>query len=257
LILALLGSGLLFLCCLSCSGIGVGFLLFESAREEQPTAFVPRIEPNPEPVGRIAPNPRPGAVEPPLNLLPQKPSEFPPALASPQAEERIQNGDFEQGLKGFRSAYRHLPEGLREENTFALVRNPNQVHFQAASFGDHTSGTGLLMAVNGGNEPNRLLWGQTVAVRPGTEYTFSLWLTSWFSLAPAELEVHINGKPLQKFLAPLQCGDWKECKARWSAGADKEAMIEIFNLTCAHAGNDFALDDISLRGPPPDPPDRM
>jgi hypothetical protein len=200
----------------------------------------------------MPPNPGPAAVEPPLNLLPQKPSEFPPALASPQADERIRNGDFEQGLKGFRCGYRHLPEGLREELTFAVVRNPNQVHFQAASLGDHTSGKGLLMAINGGKEPDRLLWGQTVAVRPGAEYTFSLWLTSWFPLAPAELEVHINGKPLQKFVAPLQCGEWRECKAKWSAGTDREATIEIFNLTCAHSGNDFALDDISLRGPPPD-----
>jgi hypothetical protein len=167
------------------------------------------------------------------------------------ADELVHNGDFEQGVKGFRTAYRHSPGNIGNALTFAIVRNPREVHHSAASFGDHTSGTGFMIAVNGGNAVDSVLWGQTVAVRPGGEYSFSLWVTSWYPDAPAELEVRINGKPLGRILASSRCGEWKEFRAKWHSGGDKQAAIEIFNFTTQISGNDFAIDDISLRGPRP------
>ncbi len=37
--------------------------------------------------------------------------------------------------------------------------------------------------------------------------------------------------------------------ASWNSGMDETAQIEIFNLNSDISGNDFAIDDISLRGP--------
>lgn len=254
LVIALVGSVVLLFGCLTCLGAGVIYLWsIPSSRATSPVARAsPR--PVPEPVAQGPFNQFPGPIDQPdLNRpLENKPVDFPPAQAAERADERIHNGDFEQGAKGFRSAYRQAQDGLREEFMFAIVEDPSQVHFQAARFGDHTSGRGLMMAVNGANIVNGLLWGQTVAVRPGADYTFSLWVTSWFPSAPAELEVRINGNSIGKIVAPLECGQWKELSVKWNAGTDREAAIEIFDLTSAHSGNDFAIDDISLRGPRPD-----
>jgi hypothetical protein len=193
-------------------------------------------------------------VPPPVMAGPGvPPAEFPPATAAPRQDERVRNGDFTQGLKGFRTAYRHSPANVRDALTFCLARSPREAHGDAAAFGDHTSGDGLMMVVNGADAVDRVLWGQTVPVRAGAEYTFSLWLTSWYATAPAELEVRVNGKSLGKVVAPARCGEWKQFRAAWSSGADKQASVEIFDLTRAISGNDFAIDDISLRGPPPAP----
>jgi hypothetical protein len=251
LVLGLLGSGVLLMSCLCCFGVGLGSLGFAPRAQDPPPVFVPAPLAGPAPAVELPPDPGPGEVGPPGIVRLDQPFAFPPALPSPRADERIRNGDFEQGLKGFRSAYRHSPGNIRDEFTFAIVRSPREVHDSAAAFGDHTSGTGLMMTVNGADAADRLLWGQTLAVCPGAEYTFSLWLASWFSMAPAELQIQINGKVLGRVVASPQCGEWKHFQAKWNAGAVKEASIEIVNLTRAISGNDFAIDDISLRGPPP------
>jgi S1-C subfamily serine protease len=196
----------------------------------------------------------PPFVPPPLVPGPAgSPPEFPPAAAAPRQDERIRNGDFTQGLKGFRTAYRHSPADVHDALTFCLARSPREAHRDAAAFGDHTSGDGLMMVVNGGDAVDRPLWGQTVPVRAGAEYTFSLWLASWYAAAPAELEVRVNGKSLGKVVAPARCGEWKQFSAAWRSGPDVQASVEIVNLTRAISGNDFAIDDVSLRGPPPGP----
>jgi hypothetical protein len=250
IVVALAGLSVFLLGCLSCFGVGVSTFLMKPQPAEQLTSLSPRADSRPD-LGEQEPFPRPNAPQPPPNAPGDKPIDLPPARRAALADELIRNGDFEQGMKGFRTAYRHSPDTILDTLTFALVRNPQQVHMDAAAFGDHTSGLSMLMAINGGDAVDRLLWGQTVGVRPGADYTLSLWLTSWFPFSPAELEVRINGRIVQKCLAPDQPGEWKEFKAKWNAGADKEASLEIFNLTRAISGNDFALDDISLRGPAP------
>ena len=182
---------------------------------------------------------------------PRGPETLPPAKPPAQADERIANGDFEQGARGFRTGYQHSPGNLRESGTFCVVTDPHNAHDSAASFNDHTSGRGFLLAVNGSDLPDLLLWGQDVAVKPGAEYTLSLWVASWFFTSPAELEVRINGREVGRVIASTKTGEWKELRATWTAGNDSRAVIEIYNRTREISGNDFAIDDISLRGPAP------
>jgi hypothetical protein len=173
---------------------------------------------------------------------------FAPAL---RADELIRNGDFEQGNKEFGTAYKHSPGNVLDVLTYDVVKDPNTAHRDAASFADHTSGKGYMMVVNGGDAADQALWEQTVEVQPGAEYTFSLWVASWYASSPAELDVHINGKSVGKVVAPEKCGEWKQLKVKWDAGKQSSAKIEIFDLNTQFSGNDFALDDISLQGPSP------
>jgi hypothetical protein len=270
LVLMLAGAGTALMLCLAGIGGIVGYLLLapreandlRAARAaEMPPAPLPpawnKPQPDAGPPNALPPNPPPPNAPPPnAPPAPRSPmeaqAEFPSATPSARADELIRNGDFEQGLKGFRTGYRHSPRHVRDDLTFCLARSPSEGHNDASAFSDHTSGSGLMMVVNGGNAVDKVLWGQTVAIRPETEYTFSLWLASWYHTSPAQLEVRINGKVLGQIVAPTRCGEWKAFTATWRSGAEKHAAVEIFNLTRQISGNDFAIDDISLRGPRPD-----
>jgi hypothetical protein len=164
-------------------------------------------------------------------------------------QERLRNGDFEQGHKGFRTQYGYSPGNVRPELAYDILANPQDAHAEAAPFGDHTTGKGKMLLVNGGHAIDQLVWGQTTDVRPGADYTFSLWVASWTPISPAQLDVRINGKSIGQVTAPPQVGQWTELRMKWNAGDAKAAAIEIYDLNQGFAGNDFALDDISLRGP--------
>src|SRR5262249_9477766 len=85
------------------------------------------------------------------------------------------NGDFEAGNTGFTSDYTYSPGDISPEGTYNIVRNPHDSHPGGASFGDHTSGTGLMLAANGASNTNLVVWRQSVAVVPNTTYEFSGW----------------------------------------------------------------------------------
>ena len=250
--LILLGAGGLALLLLVCGFGGVGWLfLRQSARREEPV-IRRDVEPV-EPVVPVVPDrPAPRVVDNrPAPRAEDRPA--PPVEAAPadDAEERVRNGDFEQGNRGFRSDYRLSHDNVRPELSYDLVADPRHAHAEAASFGDHTSGKGRMMVVNGGVAPGLVVWGQIVAVRPGADYTFRLWVASWTPFSPADLDVRINGTSVGRAQAPAAVGQWQELRVAWKAGADGTAAIEILGLNPAFSGNDFALDDISLRGPAP------
>jgi CARDB len=162
----------------------------------------------------------------------------------------IVNGDFEAGNTGFSTQY--FRGSLLAPQTYDILRNPRDGHPSAASFGDHTSGSGLMMAVNGAERANVLVWSQTVSVVPNTDYSFSSWVASWTS-GPGDLSIlanldfSINGSSLGASLAPDPVGVWQRFTAGWNSGANTSATIRIIDLHIGH-GNDFALDDITLTG---------
>ncbi len=91
-----------------------------------------------------------------------------PALA---ADNLITNSDFEGGNTGFDTEYTYLDPAntgtwtLGPEGMYTVSTNPNLYHSAWASFGDHTTGTGKMMIVNGAidSEP-KVLWSQDVSL---------------------------------------------------------------------------------------------
>jgi hypothetical protein len=93
----------------------------------------------------------------------------------------ITNGNFSNGNVGFDTDYTfYTPANTTfAQKAYGIVLNPNswEIGFSAACV-DHTTGSGFMMVVDGSifNGGNDLVWGQTVAVTPGQNYTFSYWL---------------------------------------------------------------------------------
>lgn len=157
----------------------------------------------------------------------------------------IVNGDFEAGNTGFFSNYLYSPTNLVPEGTYAVLPNPQTAHAGFAPCGDHTSGGGNMMAVNGAGIPNLNVWCQTVAIQPNTQYVFSAWVTSLHPSSPARLQFSINGSPIGPiFTAPSTTCTWLNFYTLWNSGTNTSATICIVNQNTTLGGNDFALDDI-------------
>ncbi len=164
----------------------------------------------------------------------------------------ITNGDFSNGNSGFTSDYTVGTGGafgqLTNPATYAITTNPSLVHTQFASFGDHTTGTGQMMVVNGAAVANQNIWCQTITVTPNTDYNFAAWFASCTVNNPAILQFSVNGTLLgAPANAPAVTGVWMPFNATWNSGASTSATICITNQNIAAAGNDFALDDISFK----------
>lgn len=157
----------------------------------------------------------------------------------------IANGDFESGDTGFYSDYDKLPLYLGE-GRYNISTNPILENGYFTSFGDHTSGSGLMMVVNGFPEPNRTVWSQTVMVTPYTDYNYSTWIASAYPTSPAQLQFLIDSDVIGTFTAPSTPGIWQKFATTWNSGSRTSVIIKIIDLEIARGGNDFALDDISL-----------
>lgn len=160
----------------------------------------------------------------------------------------ITNGDFSAGDSGFGSGYGFavtddcLPPGI-----YDVVAQPSDCHPYWATFGDHTSGAGNMMVINGAGSVNVEVWSETVSVIADTQYYFSTWIASSHPTSPAMLDFSINGASIgTTFTASSTPGIWQQFFTSWYSGANTTAQLSLVNQNTAFQGNDFALDDIVL-----------
>lgn len=160
----------------------------------------------------------------------------------------IVNGDFSQGNTGFTSNLIYSPVSVLPPGTFTVNVDPANVHPSFISCGDHTTGDGPMLIVNGSLFPNQNVWCQTVEVEPGATYELSYWAASLDDKALPELLFRIDGNNFGDVLipGPATC-EWIQANLSWTAGpAQTSAQICIRNATGANIGNDFVIDDIAM-----------
>ena len=169
-------------------------------------------------------------------------------LAGAMAQNLVVNGDFEAGNTGFSNDYLYSPNDMRGAGTYCIVDNPAWVHSSWDSFGDHTSGSGLMLVANGDAVPTNVIWRQTVQVSTNTTYLFSGWAASSFPANPGSFFLHVNGVQIGSPVnLPNVTGLWQNYSAVWASGASAEARLEVRMLSTELYGNDFVLDDLSFR----------
>jgi hypothetical protein len=175
-------------------------------------------------------------------------------LAVKASANLIINGNFESGNTGFSSDYTYIavpqqwgPNGSWDPGTYAIDTNPNNDHGLWASFGDHTTGHGKMMVVNGSTEANKAVWADTLSLAAGT-YHFSAWAANTYAASPASLQFSIDGGSPMTFNLPAnETGVWHQFTYTFTV--PNPQTISIVDLNLAYSGNDFALDDISLTVP--------
>jgi hypothetical protein len=174
----------------------------------------------------------------------------------------ITNGDFSSGNTGFTTSATHTASpcatdtDLYPEGTYSVSANPNDCHNLYSSFGDHTTGTGLMLIVNGTTVaalPD--VWIQTVTGWDLTHtYTLGLWARRAYFANPASLSFWIDddagfGSPTQ--LSPSLLVNspsaWQQLTSDPFVPTATTMYVRIRNATNVAFGNDFAIDDISVR----------
>jgi gliding motility-associated-like protein len=191
----------------------------------------------------------------------------------------INNGDFESGGNGVgfninSCCYNAVvPSGTTVPGNYAVTNNPfpmNTANFLAST--DHTSGTGNMLVVDGTNTGGQQrFWragntgGGACGLTVGTTYTFSFWIKSVSSTVtgPATQAAigiawnNANSITLTSVntvvggfvLAPLPAVGWQQVVYTF-VPTNACVNIEMYDNNTSAAGNDFAVDDFVLVGPP-------
>jgi len=158
----------------------------------------------------------------------------------------IPNGNFNLGNTGFTSQYFYTANNTTE-GEYYVGTNPSAWYFAHYACGDHTTGNGNMLLVNGSPLANAEVWKTTVAVTPNTNYAFSTWISSISVPNPAQLAFSINGNAIGGLITASQppC-NWVQFYTTWNSGNATSAVISIINKNTTLFGNDFALDDINF-----------
>ena len=166
--------------------------------------------------------------------------------------ELIYNGDFSLGAVGFTSDYVYVSEKgsrtLWDEGKYAVGTCPRDYHFDFRNNGDHTTGTGNMLIVNGSTDNKKYAWKQSVYVEKGKTYEFSAWFISVSGHGSAQkddIEYNINGIANLGNYDKTENG-WDRYYWRYTATETGQIMLKIRTMSAAAGGNDFAIDDISF-----------
>ena len=184
------------------------------------------------------------------------------ASADPVGVNAVRNGDFSEGLTGFGSSYEARVAGTGSMwDPGTITVDDTVVGNHALWTGDGSDGHGDFLLVNGRTDGSSTVWAQTVAVERGASYVFgfdamnlccnALAGAAGDGLGPV-LSVWINGLLLGSFGTDGP-GVWETFASMpWTSLADR-AVVEIRDGATAYHGNDFGLDDITLKETPPVP----
>ncbi len=171
----------------------------------------------------------------------------------------ITNGDFENLNNGFSSDYGYYPSGNPSGAyiAYGITTDPSTWYPAFGKYVDHTTGTGKMLVCDGATDGTSVIWSQTVATNPGTNYNFSFYAQNLTNNNYAKFKATING--IDVTLTPISAGNtgaasngslvgggWTQITGTWAAGAASLATLKIINTTVSGAGNDFSLDDISF-----------
>ncbi|MFN7920353.1 MAG: hypothetical protein U0Q16_09665 [Bryobacteraceae bacterium] len=149
------------------------------------------------------------------------------------------------------------PEGL-----YTIGTNPNGVHNLFCSFGDHTTGSGRMMIVNGRSVANSVWSRKFASLVPGRQYQLRAFAASVYSVGAAQIQAFVGGQGLTPAatldlnIVPAGTLCPQAITAKWSQilvtfnapanAATTPVTIDIRDLSTVAQGNDFVLDDIEL-----------
>ncbi|MBA3705647.1 MAG: VCBS repeat-containing protein, partial [Bacteroidetes bacterium] len=161
--------------------------------------------------------------------------------------ELITNGNFNSGNTGFTSSYTLCPTGNCGHDTYVIGTNPSNFFPAYCSCTDHTSGTGNMFIADGSITAGTSFWCETIPVSSNTNYNFSSWITSIYTINFPNIELYINGVLMNSVTTSSTCCGWLPLSATWNSNASTSANICLKNTNLIGGGNDFAIDDLSFR----------
>ena len=158
----------------------------------------------------------------------------------------VVNGDFSAGNTGFSSGYTLEGYGTTSiPGHFAVDTDPNLYDGAWPAMGDHTTGTGNMLIVDGSYTASDNFWCETLPVTANTNYIFTVWAALLHVPQPV-VQITINGAVVNTFTVSATSAAWYKYQVNWNSGTATSASICMNDLMTGGFGNDFAVDDISF-----------
>lgn len=171
----------------------------------------------------------------------------------------VVNGNFEVGDTGFSSDYTYVtPEGNNcwEPGIYTITTSAASCHALWEESGDHTTGDGKFMAINGRTDRISEIWLAEFAVQQDTDYVFEAFVKNlccdYASFPNTNLLFYANDSLLGAIGGGL-AGVWEGIAATWNSGSAEVVRLTALNQSTAFHSNDYGLDDISFTEEQPTP----
>jgi len=156
------------------------------------------------------------------------------------------NADFEAGNTGFVSDYQFANDNS-DEGQFTVRSDPQNWNLEFVNFGDHTTGAGKMLVLNGATSGNPAIWRETVSLDANTPFRFRAWVGTAVAGGPANLFLKVDGDQIgTSFVLPNEPGAWVQWEQPWTSSASAIHTFEIINANTSRFPNDFYIDDIEL-----------
>ena len=112
----------------------------------------------------------------------------------------VANGDFSAGKYRVQHKLwiRRLWITVSTSGDYAVNTNPYSYDNVWPLMGDHTTGTGNMLIVDGAALSSETFWCETIPVIPNTNYVFTAW-TALFYLPQPSIQLKINGVAISTF----------------------------------------------------------
>ena len=165
----------------------------------------------------------------------------------------VQNGDFELGNTGFTSDYGYYPVGSPTSGSghdfYQISTDARTNNNLWVALADHTSGSGNYMNVDASNASNKAFWGQSIGVVTGRTYEISGWFSSLYPVSDPTLKWTIGGADATPTFDLATPGTWEQHTFLWTATSNT-LDLALTDTNTQESGNDFAVDDLSVRPVP-------
>lgn len=165
----------------------------------------------------------------------------------------VVNGDFEAGNTGFGSDLAYSPTDFTPPEVYSVDTNPNNHHNAWLSYGDHTSGSGLMLIANGSINPVlSRIWFQTLNLTPGASYDFEAFVRSSYD-AVEGVYLSVDGVTVAGSAFSFGNSAWTGWNSSFVYTGSGTSVIGIHTASSEFNGNDITVDDISLTEAVPEP----
>ena len=181
-------------------------------------------------------------------------------LVPPGGRNLLINGNFESETQGFSTDYTYeqpddsIFTGVGE---YSIVTNPATAFTNPySSYGDHTTGSGKMLFVDGTNAGD--FWRESRSLAANTTYSFTYFITGADATNLSHIAFTVNGSTVGAgFAISAQGGGtgWQEVTDSFTTSSKGAYTVALSDLDGVAEGNDFTVDDLSLVMSKPGAPD--
>ena len=171
------------------------------------------------------------------------------STAAHASSNLVVNGDFELGNAGFTTGYNQYTGSDPGPSWETVGANGNLNNGAWNNGGDHTSGTGNFLIVDGHGDNTVSMWNESIGVVTGRTYEISGWFRSLYPASPGTTQFTIDGSAAGSSILVNDESNWHQNSFLWTATSNT-LNLGLVDLNTEGFGNDFGVDDLAVRPVP-------